>query len=289
MQSENRWLQPVMSIEEETPYASNLTSVSQPPDGDATPLGEVLSVAGITVFRVKNGNLTFQFFVNGDGHFTAVFEVLKTSNMTLSIPTNDFNQPVKVMSLSGDARTLSGFVDVAFFGDNYTILSGVTIYLTGLPQKWYGNDNWSHYEVMSTEQAQIQDADTVVIPKGRLGARALSGFTLEVDGWTAKLREIPRSQRTDPNIAHVCIVTNENRPLTGTIAQDFLDETLFPFLSFVFGQHTRFHTMVGYKDGVDSWVRTSPHTDPPLKPESTEGRPWGQSLKKPSGAPLNLG
>ena len=28
---------------------------------------------------------------------------------------------------------------------------------------------------------------------------------------------------------------------------------------------------------------------PKPKPESTEGRPWGQSLKKPSGAPLNLG
>ena len=26
-----------------------------------------------------------------------------------------------------------------------------------------------------------------------------------------------------------------------------------------------------------------------FKPESTEGRPWGQSLKKPEGAPLNLG
>ena len=26
-----------------------------------------------------------------------------------------------------------------------------------------------------------------------------------------------------------------------------------------------------------------------FKPESTEGRPWGQPLKKPSGAPLNLG
>ena len=24
-------------------------------------------------------------------------------------------------------------------------------------------------------------------------------------------------------------------------------------------------------------------------PESTEGRPWGQRLKKPAGAPLNLG
>ena len=27
----------------------------------------------------------------------------------------------------------------------------------------------------------------------------------------------------------------------------------------------------------------------PLKPESTEGRPWGQPLKKLEGAPLNLG
>ena len=26
-----------------------------------------------------------------------------------------------------------------------------------------------------------------------------------------------------------------------------------------------------------------------LNPESTEGRPWGQPLKKPAGAPLNLG
>ena len=26
-----------------------------------------------------------------------------------------------------------------------------------------------------------------------------------------------------------------------------------------------------------------------VKPESTEGRSWGQPLKKPEGAPLNLG
>ena len=30
-------------------------------------------------------------------------------------------------------------------------------------------------------------------------------------------------------------------------------------------------------------------TGPEAKPESTEGRPWGQPLKKPEGAPLNLG
>ena len=26
-----------------------------------------------------------------------------------------------------------------------------------------------------------------------------------------------------------------------------------------------------------------------FNPESTDGRPWGQALKKPEGAPLNLG
>ena len=39
-----------------------------------------------------------------------------------------------------------------------------------------------------------------------------------------------------------------------------------------------------------SYVNDIKHaTKIPRKPESTEGRPWGQPLKKPSGAPLNLG
>ena len=33
----------------------------------------------------------------------------------------------------------------------------------------------------------------------------------------------------------------------------------------------------------------TPSPTSPSKPESTEGRPWGQPLKKPAGAPLNLG
>ena len=46
---------------------------------------------------------------------------------------------------------------------------------------------------------------------------------------------------------------------------------------------------------TDIWVITNKHVVMPIVngvetyPESTEGRPWGQPLKKPSGAPLNLG
>ncbi len=36
-------------------------------------------------------------------------------------------------------------------------------------------------------------------------------------------------------------------------------------------------------------VRSTSRLFGSLKPESTEGRPWGQPLKKPEGAPLNLG
>ena len=40
------------------------------------------------------------------------------------------------------------------------------------------------------------------------------------------------------------------------------------------------HTCEPDKIGDEGWLG---------KPESTEGRPWGQPLKKPAGAPLNLG
>ena len=41
----------------------------------------------------------------------------------------------------------------------------------------------------------------------------------------------------------------------------------------------------GIQDMVEM-VKAQPQV---AKPESTEGRPWGQPLKKPAGAPLNLG
>ena len=42
----------------------------------------------------------------------------------------------------------------------------------------------------------------------------------------------------------------------------------------------------GFKHLVAFKAYASTHK---VKPESTEGRPWGQPLKKPAGAPLNLG
>lgn len=271
MQSENRWLRQVMSIEEDTPYQGNLTAEAQPTD-DATSVRDTLNISGIAEFQMENGILQFQFFLTETGLPHAAYEALAATKMRLSIPTRNFDHPVEIIGLSGNASTLKGFVNVESFGENNVPLSGVTVQLTGLPPKWYGTDNWVHYEVMSTDQSQKQEDGTVVIPNGRVEASAaLSGFTLKADGWTVMLREIPISHRMNTSITHSCNITNGSRPMTGAIARDFLDEDLFPFLSFVFGQHTRFHTIVGYKDGIDLWVRTSPQ---PETPRSTQRCNW---------------
>ena len=269
MQQENQWLQRVISINEDTPYHSNLTTETEQPDVDCLSGDGALNIDGITVFRLENGCLTFRFFVDAKSRPTVPYEAVKASKMVLSAPTCGFDHPVVVTGLSGDRTTLSGIVDTETFGVNDAPLSRITIWFTGMPQKWYGTDHWKHYDVMSTEQVQIQENDTVVIPNGRLGGHALSGFTLNADGWTARLREIPISHRTDPSITHVCNLTNENGPLTGAIAQDFLDENLFPFLDFVFGQKTRFHTIVGLKDGMDLWARASPESETTLKTQQS--------------------
>ena len=65
----------------------------------------------------------------------------------------------------------------------------------------------------------------------------------------------------------------------------FLSRALDEFLRARFMKHifaSPFHPQTNGK--LERYHRTAK-----AKPESTEGRPWGQPLKKPAGAPLNLG
>ena len=68
-----------------------------------------------------------------------------------------------------------------------------------------------------------------------------------------------------------------------------------PFPRIVFFSSTGEHRYIGGKwyvhssNGIGRAPRKSGDSSVVLKPESTEGRPWGQPLKKPAGAPLNLG
>ena len=64
---------------------------------------------------------------------------------------------------------------------------------------------------------------------------------------------------------------------------------LTPYFNHVIPEYAGIQTVSHSASQVEELYETGYHILFIPKPESTEGRPWGQSLKKPSGAPLNLG
>ena len=94
-----------------------------------------------------------------------------------------------------------------------------------------------------------------------MGVTRLSGFTLgTTDGWTIELREIPISDRTDPEVGHSCLITKDLDTLTGELVSKFLEEHLFPFLCFVFGQNMRYDQIT-----ADRWVQINSRSPVSLK------------------------
>lgn len=268
MREENQWLRRVLSIDEDTLYHSNLVVEAELPTGECTFAGREITLDGITVFRLEDGCLTFRFFINDNRHRTAAYEAFAASNVMLRVPESDFRYPVKVTQVLENDTALSGIIDTEDFGKKDAPLSGVMIWFAGLPQKWYSAENWTYYEAISNEQVQTNENGALVFPNGNpTSRRVLSGFTLEAAEWKATLREIPIRRRTDPDITHVCNLTSDCSSLTGEVAWKFLEENMFPFLDFVFGQRTQFRHIVGYKNGVDLWVRTAPPSETPPKTE----------------------
>ena len=209
MPEENQWLRRVLSINEDTPYYSNLVVEAELPAGESTSVGQALTVDGITIFRLEDGCLTFRFFINDNRHRTAAYEACAASNLMLHVPQSGFVYPAMIMGPPGDTTILRGIIATEDFGENDTPLSGVTFWLAGLPQKWYSAENWTYYEAISNEQVQTNENGALVFPNRNSTSRSvLSGFTLKAGEWKATLRAIPINRRADPNIAHVCTLTS---------------------------------------------------------------------------------
>ena len=190
---QSQWLDRVLSISEDTPYRSNLT----------TPGRQELSIEGDTVFHLENGRLAFQLFLDSEEPYTAGYEALAASQSTnppliLRIPSRDFAYPARILStpthVATNERTkVRGFIDSTSFGSATEALDSVNIWLRGVPEGWYGNGNWTHYQGVSSEPIRYEESGEVILPSRQtMGVTRLSGFTLgTTDGWGIELREIP--------------------------------------------------------------------------------------------------
>ena len=121
----NRWLRRVLSIEEDTPYRSNLVVEAELPAGESTFAGRAITLDGITVFRLEDGCLTFRFFINDNRHRTAAYEAFAASNVMLRVPESDFRYPIKITQVLEDDTALRGIIVTEDFGEKDTPLSGV--------------------------------------------------------------------------------------------------------------------------------------------------------------------
>ena len=267
----NKWLPNITGIEEGTPYHCKLTSGEEMPI-NASP-EDIASHAmnGIAIFKMQDGWLHFDFTGDENSHYLAQSMIAKSPARAISVPSIGFTSNFEWHVLPGSHRDLEGIVSGKDFGDENVQLDGVYIELNDLPKGWRGTNDYMFYEG-SAEFGDLQvKSGHTNIRNSNLGWSRMRAVKMEAEGWQIDLWEVPPSTHNQWKTPHQCDLKKTTDPMTGADAQRFIEDNLFPFLMFVFGQRIRFRTIVGYKDGVEQWVVPERGLPPPAK---TYQRNW---------------
>ena len=200
--------------------------------------------------------MAFLFFIDDEEPLEAGPEAFAASSspttpLELRIPNRDFAYPVRINMLpagvsTNKRRKMGGHITTSTYGASSTTSDVVNIWLRGIPTGWPGSESWTHYEVISCEPIRHEENGEAILPAGSSwGFTALGGFTLRAGSWTTTLREIPIKDRTDVEVGHICTITKEGGAMTSESIKTFVDENLFPYLSFVFGRNIRYDQING--------------------------------------------
>ena len=267
----NQWLTNITGIQEGIPYHCNITSGEELPD-DAS-LEDIASCTmnGLAMFKMKDGRLHFEFSGDENTHYLAQSRIAKSRDRIISVPIIGFAGNFEWSSLPGDHMGIRGIVSVQNFGDENLQLNGVYIELNELPKKWSGTNDYLFYEGSAEFSNLNIEFDHTIIRNSHPGTRRMKAVKMEADGWQVDLWEVPASTHNHGKTPYQCNLKRTTDAMTGADAQRFIEDNLFPFLMFVFGQRIRFRTIVGYKDGVEQWVVPGRDTHPPAK---TYQRNW---------------
>ena len=294
MQNANRWLEELLHISEGKPYHSTLIVPkelrTQAPTSEggtvgllergsmsvglinsesltgqqSLPASDDLTISGITTFQLKRDILNFHFFIDNSSQYTDEFEALAgsgkseaiESKLTLQVSDLNFNYPIKINFHSQEQSLFKGNIITTSFGKNDEHLDGVTVWFQRLPEKWYGNRDWSYRQgaMYDDEVVVAENGSKITIPSHRLGWQKLGAFDFKVDGWSVSFREIPSQIRSDSDVTHFCQITKEENMATGAIFRDFIKDNLIIFLSLLFGQSISLKQIEGRKQQDIVWV-----------------------------------
>ena len=268
---ENQWLTNITGIQQGVPYHGKLTSGEELPS-DASPKDLAThAMNGIAIFKMEDGWLHFDFTCDENTHPLAQSIIAKSPARAISIPSIGFTGNFVWTVLPGDDMGMEGVVSGKDFGDENVHLDGVYIEVNDLPKEWRGTNEYWFYEG-SAEFADLHiESGHTNIQNSRPGYRRMKAVKMEAAGWEIDLWEVPPSTHNQGKTPYQCNLKKTTDPMTGADVQRFIEDNLFPFLMFVFGQRIRFRTIVGYKDGTEQWAVPGRDVHSPAK---TYQRNW---------------
>lgn len=238
-----RLLRHVLHITEGTPYTGAIIDEVSKEE-----------IPGEVIFHTNNNNLHFDFYLHktlvGFADLDAVKMVSESWQdvpKILSIPSRVFKHPVYLRSMphsgmlvSGspnDRQVIRGRISVKDLGSPIESLNSAFIRVCHLPSNWFVEDLYYVYRT-------VKDIETVT-PKN-LYWQKLSALTLNADGWRIYLDENYDLDSFDDSGTHtISIVRDDGSMFTGLGLYELLEDYLYPFLSFVFGQHIQFTIGMG--------------------------------------------
>ena len=143
--------------------------------------------------------------------------------------------------------------------------------MNDLPKEWRGTNEYWFYEGSAEFGDLHVESGHTNIQNSRPGRRRMKAVKMEADGWQVDLWEVPPSTHNQGKTPYQCNLKKITGPMTGADVQRFIEDNLFPFLMFVFGQRIRFRSIVGYKAGAEQWAVPGRDVHSPAK---TYQRNW---------------
>lgn len=237
----DKLLNRVLAVTEGTPYRGTILASSEK---------ESVSLDGDAVFRIKEGRVEFDFYIDPgadsrSGHRVASLCWRDEGEVSLNVPSQYFTYPIGIRSAPHpgpiatgrpfDRERLTGSVRPESLGAEEADLAAATVYIRDLPDGVWGRHN-SYYR-----HAVVKDGEEV-----HGGGYSLNSLTLRGGGWRINLQEMPEEDRVADVSSHCCVITRDDKStFSGSEVRALLEHDLGPFLCLMFGKYVMWSMVEG--------------------------------------------
>ena len=243
LKERERLLNHVLGVRSGMPYDAEMTLDGEP-------------VKGHVIFSSK-GAFTFDFYYTASFAMASLEHkfVLLDSPQTLKllhgkalkVNISGSHPSTMIVNMPYSSR-MRGSIKDFYLGAEEEGLTSLAVYFGEIPARWNVPASRAYYYAHSDTPPDVS----------QLGFTSLDSVDLKYKDWSVALREVVEHQ-TIGGVRHIAFVTRE-QPFSGEDAKSFLEENLYPFLSFLFEHTPEAVQGVGHREHSIVWGFSSSRT-----------------------------